>query len=221
MLKSLRIFLVQLVLHQLPKHKEEILKIHELVMPLGLSLLLFGLPLPILVAGGGSLRDSSTTGANEGAPPAQAEIGAIQKTAAVQKIAQAGLQFEVPKDWKLEQKPGPAGPAYRVISRDGATLAFLPVEEDDLVDRLAAMRSAVEKQAKTFKAGDEQEGTVNGMDYIFRIDTMDAGDDASVEETGYIKATMPVIVARIGAKKAMDANKATLDHILQSVKETE
>lgn len=159
-------------------------------------------------------RPDAAAGAEEAAPAA-----AIADKDRVQKIVEAGLQFDVPKDWKLEVKPCPAGNAYRVMSKDGATFAFIPTSEADAADRLAAMRSAVEKQAKSLKAGQEKTNTVNGLSYTYRTDTVDNGDGVMV--SGTIRSKTPVLFMRAGDKAPMQANAATLDRIFHSVKASE
>lgn len=145
-----------------------------------------------------------------------APVIAVASEDRVQKVADADLQFDVPKNWKLEQQPGPAGNAYRVTSNDGASFAIIPVDMDELADRVAGIRAAMQKEAKSYKAGVEKTGSVNELDYATRTDTIDGG--ATIAEVGTIGSNPPVIFIRSGAKVPLEANAATLDRIFQSVK---
>jgi hypothetical protein len=170
---------------------------------------------------GGSLTTkptpSESTSRKTASEPA-AKPGIAQESS-TQKIEAAGIQFTVPKDWKLEEKPGPVGPAYRVISKDGATFGFIAIQEDDLQSRIAALHEAVKKSAKDFKQAPEQTSTVNGMEYVHQVDTMDGG--AATQDVGYVKGTLPVILVQLGDAPAMKARTADLQAILQSVKKSE
>jgi len=170
---------------------------------------------------GGSLATKPTPSepeARETATGPAAKPGIAEENS-TQKIEAAGIQFLVPKGWKLEEKPGPAGPAYRVISKDGATFGFLTVQEEDLQSRIAAIHEAVKKAAKDFKQGPEQTSTVNGLEYVHQADTMDGG--AAFQDVGYVKGTLPVILVQLGDAAPMKARAAELQAILQSVKKSE
>ena len=171
---------------------------------------------------GGSLATkptpSESTARKTASEPATAKPGIAEENS-TQKIEAAGIQFLVPKGWKLEEKPGPAGPAYRVISKDGATFGFLTVQEEDLQSRIAAIHEAVKKAAKDFKQGPEQTSTVNGLEYVHQADTMDGG--AAIQDVGYVKGTLPVILVQLGDAAPMKARAAELQAILESVKKSE
>jgi hypothetical protein len=149
-------------------------------------------------------------------PAAKPGIAAENST---QKIEAAGIQFLVPKGWKLEEKTGPAGPAYRVISKEGASFNFIATEEEDLQTRITAIHEAVKKAAKDFKQGPEQTSTVNEMEYVHQADNIDGG--GSFQDVGYVKGTLPVILLQSGEAAAMKARATDLQKILQSVKKTE
>ena len=163
---------------------------------------------------GGSLSTKKTV--TESTAAAKPGIAAENAT---QKVEAAGIQFLVPKDWKLEEMAGPVGPIYRVMSKDGAAFGFITTEEADLQTRITAMRDAMKKKAKDFKPGPEQTDTVNGLEYVHQTDTIDGG--AAVQDVGYVKATLPVILVQAGDAGPMKARAAELQQILQSVKRTE
>ena len=165
----------------------------------------------------------------ESTPAAKAEVKAetagtpkppiVVTSNTVQKIAQAGIQFEVPKGWQISEVPGPSGPTYRLISKDGAGFFFVTTTGEEVAARLAAMREAVEKKAKKFKAGSDKENLINGLKYIARADSLD--DGASVSITGYVQGKEPVIFMRAGEAAPMKANAAALDGIFASLKKME
>ncbi len=163
---------------------------------------------------GGSLATKKTTTESTAA----AKPG-ISTENATQKIEAAGIQFLVPKDWKLEEMAGPVGPIYRVMSKDGAAFGFITTEQEDLQTRITAMRDAVKKKAKDFKPGPEQTETVNELEYVHQSDTIDGG--AAIQDLGYVKATLPVILVQAGDAAPMKARAAELQAILQSVKKSE
>ena len=158
--------------------------------------------------------------ASSPAPAATAKPPVVAQTNTVQKIPAAGIQFEVPKGWQITEVPGPNDiPNYRMVSKDGAGYALIPTSETNLSEQLSAMRSAVEKKGKNFKAGEEKQATVNGMKCVFRADTVD--DGASVSTVGYVQAKIPVVFMRAGDAAVMKANAATLDGIFHSLKKSE
>ncbi len=86
---------------------------------------------------------------------------ALRQDSNVYSLKEAGLQFEVPKGWKVEKLEG-----NTVASFEGGAGSVTFVVEDNYTDVIAGMKSTLKEKLKEVKSDEPKESTHNGMVHI-------------------------------------------------------
>lgn len=143
----------------------------------------------------------------------------VANTERVIKIPEAGLQFELPKQWNIEVTKTPAT-SYQLTKKDSNSyFAFIPSDENDLADGLNRSREAMRQKAKSYEEGEEKTGKVNGLTYTYRVANLVHNyhnhDLPMTAIIGAIMTKTPVVFIRVDPK---DGKDPALDRIWHSVK---
>jgi hypothetical protein len=170
--------------------------------------LAFSLMLTISIAG-------SVAAHTRVSPSISANAAAIQE-GNIYTIKEAGLQFEIPKGWKVEKD----GDNIIVSFEDGAASVTFVVEER-YQDVVTGMKSGLKEKLTELKSdGEAKQDTHNGMTHISESG---AGLLKEVKVTWRIdvlKATKNVTILTFGVEKILEAHGEEYAKFVSSIKKT-
>jgi hypothetical protein len=137
------------------------------------------------------------------------------QTSAVYTIKEAGLQFEVPKGWKVEKQEN--GNVVLSVEDGAVTITFLV--EDDYQGVVTGMKSGLKTKVADFKSdGESKQDTHNGMVHISETGTGSIKDAPVIWSIDVLKATRPVTILTFGVAKIMEAHGDDYAAIVNSLK---
>ena len=152
------------------------------------------------------------------ATPASAKVIAVPaaavQLATVYTITEAGLQFEVPKGWKVVRD----GQNVVASVEDGAVSVTFVVE-DDYAGTVKGMKQGLSEKLTGLKSdGASQQDTHNGMTHIEESGT---GMLKGVEirwSIDVLKAGKPVTILTFGVAKILEAHNDDYGKLVNSLK---
>jgi hypothetical protein len=146
---------------------------------------------------------------------ARTSIPAVTQDSRVHTIKEAGLQFEVPKGWKVE---APENGNVVVSFEDGAASATFVIEEN-YANVIKGMKSGLKEKLTEMKTeGEPKEDTHNG---ITHIEENGSGLLNGVKVTWSIdvlKATKNVTILTFGIDSVLDAHGPEYAKFVNSIK---
>jgi hypothetical protein len=150
-------------------------------------------------------------------PPAASTAESLQDPN-IYTIKEAGLQFEVPKDWKVETKED--GTVVLSIEDGAATLTFVVEDKYELI--IVGLKSGLKDKLTEMKSdGEPKQDTHNGMTHISESGTgmmKDLKDVKCIWEIDVLKATKNVTVLTFGIDKVLEAHAADYVKFVNSIK---
>jgi len=134
---------------------------------------------------------------------ARTPTAAASQDSSVHTIKEAGLQFEVPKGWKVEEQDN----GNVVVSfEDGAASATFVIEEN-YADVIKGMKSGLKEKLTEMKTeGEPKEDTHNGMVHISETGSGMLKDQPINWSIDVLKATQNVTILTFGIQKVMNAH---------------
>ena len=130
-------------------------------------------------------------------------------------IKEAGLQFEVPKGWKVEVDTN----KNVVVSVEDGAVSVTFVVENDYAGVLTGMKQGLGEKLTEMKAdGDQQHDTHNGMTHIAETGTGQLRGNAVRWSIDVLKAGKPVTILTFGLTKVMDAHVEEYTKLVVSMK---
>jgi hypothetical protein len=131
-------------------------------------------------------------------------------------IKEAGLQFEVPKGWKVEVDNTSKNV---VVSVEDGAVSVTFVVEDDYAGVLTGMKQGLGERLTEMKSdGDQQHDTHNGMTHIAETGTGQLKGNAVRWSIDVLKAGKPVTILTFGLTKVMDAHVEEYTKLVVSMK---
>ena len=140
---------------------------------------------------------------------------APDQVSTIYTIKEAGLQFEVPKGWKVEKQDN--GNVVLSVEDGAVTVTFLVEEKYE--DVLTGMKSGLKEKVADLKSdGEAKQDTHNGMVHIGETGTGSIKDAPVIWSIDVLKANRPVIILTFGIKKVMEAHDDDYAKVVNSLK---
>ena len=142
-------------------------------------------------------------------------VAPLLQDAEVYAIKEAGLQFSIPKGWKVEKQDN----GNVVLSFEDGKASVTFVIEDNYADVVTGMKSGLKEKLTDLKAdGDAKQDTHNGMTHI---EETGSGTMEGVKITWSIdvlKATKNVTILTFGVDKVITAHVDDYVKFVDSIK---
>jgi|SRR5947209_7411317 len=130
-------------------------------------------------------------------------------------IKEAGLQFEVPKGWKVEVDSN----KNVVVSVDDGAVSVTFIVEDDYAGVVTGMKQGLGEKLTEMKSdGDPQQDTHNGMNHIEEAGTGMLKGNAVRWSIDVLKAGKAVTILTFGLAKVLDAHIDDYTKLVKSMK---
>ncbi len=134
----------------------------------------------------------------------------------VYTIKEAGLQFQVPKSWKVEVEKESSNIVLS-IEEGAVTITLMP--EDNFAQVVAGMKSGLKDKLPDLKSdGEPKEDTHNGMVHIAETGTGSINNVPVVWSIDVLKATKPVTILTFGIRKTIETHGEEFQNFVNSLK---
>jgi len=141
----------------------------------------------------------------------------VQSAAAdIFKNEAAGIQFDVPKGWKVE----PEGETITITAPDDSvSIVFWAAEEEDFEEAVEALDEEIAKVVQNIKtSGEPQKGTLNGLT-VYGVEGTGEVEGVKIMWSGHlIAAKKPVLALAFAAPGLWEKHAATLESFIASIK---
>ena len=146
---------------------------------------------------------------------ARTAIAAVTQDSSVHTIKEAGLQFEVPKGWKVEEQEN----GNVVVSfEDGAASATFVIE-DNYQDVVKGMKSGLKEKLTEMKSdGEPKQSTHNGMTHIEEAGSGLLNGVKVTWSIDVLKATKNVTILTFGIDTILDSHGPEYAKFVNSIK---
>jgi len=146
---------------------------------------------------------------------ARTPTAAASQDSSVHTIKEAGLQFEVPKGWKVEEQEN----GNVVVSfEDGAASATFVIE-DNYQDVVKGMKSGLKEKLTEMKSdGEPKQTTHNGMTHIEEAGSGLLNGVKVTWSIDVLKATKNVTILTFGIDAILDSHGAEYGKFVNSIK---
>jgi hypothetical protein len=183
------------------------------------SILVTGLLLTFVLAPsvlGATLAGTAIAPGRSTATRGAATVGGTSQESTIYTIKEAGIQFEIPKGWKVEVDKDTKNV---VLSIEGGAVTVTFVVEDHYADVVTGMKDGLKEKLADMKIdGAPKEDTHNGMTHIAESGAGMIKDQPVGWSIDVLKATKNVTILTFGITKTMEAHGEEYGKWVMSIK---